>query len=90
MRFYVSQVAVDNSVEPPRTGYMHFVTDNEVKARSEAAIVVPGQPRYLLVFTDAGELRSYHPPDCPTGVMASAQRKEEQRLKLEAQAAAAS
>lgn len=88
MRYYVSQVAVDTSVEPPRTGYMHFVTDNEAKARSEAAIAVPDQPRYLLVFDDAGLLHA-GTPGCPAGVLASAQRKEEQRLKLEAQAAAA-
>ena len=88
MRYYVSQVAVDNSVEPPRTGYMHFVTDNEGKARSEAAIVVPDQPRYLIAFDDAGELHEVSVAT-PEGALQSACRKEAQRLKLEAQAAAA-
>ena len=76
--FYVSQI-----VEDPKQGkgVLHFSTEDETKARSEAA--VDPSVRFLFVFEDGNLLEQ--PADVPQFVLDSVSRKEKTRFKFEQQ-----
>lgn len=73
--YYVSRIVTDHSVNPPRSGALHFTTPDEAKARHEAGL---DSARFLFGFADGALCEAT--ANAPAFLRESATRKEAQRL----------